>query len=175
MEGQVRQLGRFHAQICERLRRFIDLLIDEFPFNLVGRVENLPPQKLVQIMSHRLKQPFGDIDVSPLLDDFFVNQLSDLGHGVISGSIKLESLTRRRVIKRDLLERFPHVNGLPVCQQRRLESVARTYVDRPKSFPQMIAGEEVRDTSKLMQELIFEAEKRRWSDNSSFRIDLASY
>ena len=30
-------------------------------------------------------------------------------------------------------------------------------MNRPKLLPHMIAGEEVRDTSKLVQELIFEA------------------
>lgn len=39
----------------------------------------------------------------------------------------------------------------------------------------MIACEKVRDPGELMEELIFEAKKGRWSDYSCFWIDFASY
>ena len=49
-----------------------------------------------------------------------------------------------------------------------------TYVNRPESFPHMVAGEEVRDTGELVEELIFKAKEWCWSDDGCFGIDLAS-
>lgn len=39
----------------------------------------------------------------------------------------------------------------------------------------MIASEEVRHTGELMEKLILETKKGRWSDYSRFWIDFASY
>jgi hypothetical protein len=55
------------------------------------------------------------------------------------------------------------------------ENSPRTHVDRPKSLPHMVAREEVRDTGELMEELIFKAKERRYSDDGCLRIDLTSY
>jgi hypothetical protein len=175
VEGQIRQISRLHAQVFECFGRFVNLLIDEFPFNLIGRVEDLPPQKLVQVISNRFEQAFWDVDVSSLFDDFFVDELGNLSHGVIGRSIKLESLTRRGVVECNLLESLTNVNSLPIVSKSGSNIVQATYVDRPKPFSHMIACEKVCDTSKLVQKVIFEAKKGRHSDNGSLRIKFPCY
>ena len=54
MERQVGQLGRLDAQIFEGFRFEVDLLIDEFPFDFIWRIEDLPPQKFVEVVSNGL-------------------------------------------------------------------------------------------------------------------------
>jgi hypothetical protein len=113
--------------------------------------------------------------MSSLFDDFFVNELGNLSHGVIGRSIKLESLTRRGVIECNLLESLTNVNSLPIVSQSDSGIVQATYVDRPKSFPHMVACEKVCDASKLVQKVIFEAKKGRHSDNGGLRIKFPCY
>ena len=55
---QVSKVGRFYAEILESLRTWVNLLVDAFLFELVGR-HDLPPDDLVQIVQDRLEHPFG--------------------------------------------------------------------------------------------------------------------
>lgn len=112
VEGQVLQFRWFHTQIFECFRCLVDLLIDEFPFNLVGRVENLPPQELIEIMSQRFEHLFWNVDMSSLLDDFSINDCRYLSHGVFRRSVELKCLPRCGVVKSNLLESLSHINSL---------------------------------------------------------------
>lgn len=119
MESQVLQFSRLHPQVFECFRCLVDFLIDKFPFNLIGRVENLPPQELVEIMGYRFKQPFWNINMSSLLDDLFVNDRRYLSRGVFGRPIELKCLSRCGVVKSNLLESLAYINSLSLGQQVR--------------------------------------------------------
>jgi hypothetical protein len=97
MERQVANFSRLNAKVLEGLRRRVDLLVDEFPFNLVRR-ESRPPDELVQVVSSRLEKYFGNVDVAALLNDFTVDKLSNLGRRILLRTIQLEGLRSSVVV-----------------------------------------------------------------------------
>lgn len=71
MEQQAAEISWLDAKILEGLRRRVNLLVNKFPFDLVGRRDR-PPKELVQDAGNRLEDELRDIDVSAMLDDLLV-------------------------------------------------------------------------------------------------------
>ena len=112
MEGQVGQIGSLlHTQVFEGLGFWVDHLVDELALDLVGR-QGVPPQVLVDVVGEGLEEGLGDVDVAALLDDFAVDQLGNLGGGVVLGAVKLVGLTGGAVVVQHALERATDINGL---------------------------------------------------------------
>ena len=87
------------------------MLVDVFALHLVGR-HGVPPEKLVSPVGGRLQQGLGDVHVTTVFDDFTVNQLGNLGHGVVLRAVQFEGLTSGGVVVEHALETGADVNGL---------------------------------------------------------------
>lgn len=111
MEGEVGDLGWLDTKVLEGLSGRVDLLINEFPLDLVG-MQRRPPQKLVDIVRHRLQQELRHVDVAAMLDNFTVHELSNFGSRVFLRAIQLEGLRRRVVVIQHTLESGSHINHL---------------------------------------------------------------
>ena len=97
MKGQTAQLRRLDAQVLERLGAGINDLVDELALNLV-RGERVPPEDPVEDIGHGLNQHLGHVQVPPFLDDLAVDELGDLGGGVVCRAVQLIGLLRRGVV-----------------------------------------------------------------------------
>ena len=91
---------------------FIYLLIHELPFDFIGRVDDLPPEQLVEVVRDGLEQSFGDVDMASPVDNLFIDELGDFGHGIVRWPIDLESLTGSSIIECYLLKSCTDVDGL---------------------------------------------------------------
>lgn len=112
VEGQVGQIGGLlHAEVLEGLGCRVDDLVDELALHLVGG-QSVPPQGLVDVVGEGLEKSLGDVDVTALLDDFTVDQLGDLGGGVVLGTVQLEGLAGGAVIVQHALQSGTDINGL---------------------------------------------------------------
>ena len=85
------QLRWLNSQILEGLRRRINFLIDKFSFHTIG-THLCPPKAFVDEICNWFQDPFGNIDVPPMLDDFAVYELGDFGHGVVRWAVELVGL-----------------------------------------------------------------------------------
>lgn len=111
MVCQITQLGRLDAQILERLGSLLNRLVERFLFELVGRHDG-PPDDFVEVVEDRFEEGFGQVDVSSFFEDFPVDELGDLGHGVIRWTVEFEGLADRGVVVADFLESFTDIDGL---------------------------------------------------------------
>lgn len=111
MESKLAELSGLNPEILERLGRRVNLLVHEFPLNLVGRHDR-PPEVLVQVVSHRLEHGLGQVDVTTVLDDFPVHQSGNLSHRVVLGSVELIRLSHCGVVVQHVLESSANVGGL---------------------------------------------------------------
>jgi len=111
VERQVRQLCWLYPQILESLRILVDHLIYTFLLCLVCRYR-LPKEELVRVVCSELEDGLGHVDVPALLDDFSVDKLGDLGHGVVCGAVEFECLASGGVVIADFLESFAYVDRL---------------------------------------------------------------
>lgn len=115
MISEVGNVTRLNSEVLEGLCLRIDDLVEEFSLNLVSR-HGMPPESFVENASHGLQYSLGDIDVSPLLEDFLINHLRNLGHSILLGAVKLESLTSGRVIVEHLFQTCTDVDGLGILE-----------------------------------------------------------
>ena len=86
MESQTAQFCGFNAQILEGLGAWVNLLVNEFPLDLIcgsGR----PPDQLIQPVSCRLQDALGQVDVPTVFDDFSIHKHCDLRSRVVLWSI----------------------------------------------------------------------------------------
>lgn len=112
VEGQVGQVGRLvHTQILEGLGRGVDLLVMEFPLDLIGR-RGVPPQVLVKVVGEGLQNRLGEVEVAALLDNLTVHQLGDLGSRVVLGAVELVGLTNRALVVQHQLQSSANIDGL---------------------------------------------------------------
>lgn len=173
MEGQVAQLRRLYPKILERLRVWVDLLVNELPLHLVGR-HGVPPEQFVEVVCSRLQEDLGDIEVTATLDDLAINQLGNLRHGIVLRAVQLESLTSCSIVVQHLLKRGADVDDLE-SQHVKSYRQADTYVNWPETLLHVVGGEEIRHAGKLVQEIVFEAEHGSRSHNRGFGVNLASH
>ena len=111
MKGQTAQLCRLNPQIFERLRRRINLLINKLPLYLIGR-QNRPPKCSIQKTSYRFQNRLRQINVSTMLDDFLVDELGNLGCGVVLWAVELVGLRGGGVVLEHFFEGFAYVDCL---------------------------------------------------------------
>jgi hypothetical protein len=111
VKGEVAELCGLNAEIFECLGRLVNLLVNELPLHLIGG-DGMPPEELVQVVSHRLQDSLGNVDVAAALDNFTVNQFRNLRSRVVLRSIELESLAGSGVVVEHCLEGGTNVNGL---------------------------------------------------------------
>lgn len=111
MEGQSAEVDRLNVEILERLGVGVDHLVDELTLHLVGG-DGGPPEVLVQVVSQRLEDGLGHVDVTAVLDNFAVDQLGNLGGGVVLGTVQLEGLTDGAVVVQHALQSSTDINSL---------------------------------------------------------------
>lgn len=111
MESQARDVSRLDVEILERLRRGINLLIDELSLNLLLR-HDVPPDQLVQPVRDGLEDGARHVDVAAVLDDFLVDELGNLLGGVELRSVEFEGLGRGAIVVEHLLERMTDVGSV---------------------------------------------------------------
>ena len=102
---------RLDTQILECLGLGINNLIHELTLHQVGR-ESVPPEHLVQDSGDGLHESLGDIDMSPLLEDFYVHHGGNLGHSILLGAIELKGLADSRLVVEDLLKGSTNIDRL---------------------------------------------------------------
>lgn len=107
----VANLTRLNAKVLEGLCSLINNLVVELTLNLISRA-NGPPKNLVEQSSHGLQDGLGDVNVSPLLEDFPVNQLRDFSCRVVLGAVELKGLGYGVVIVEDLLQSLANIDNL---------------------------------------------------------------
>ena len=157
MESHVSKLSWLNAKVLEGLCVWIDDLVQELTLDLVTR-KNWPPKSLVKEGGSWLKDSLWHVDVSAVLVDFLVNQLSNLGCGVILWAVKLVCLGSSAVILNHLLQSGTYING----------------VHWPVTLLHVVGSEKVGNTSQLVEKTIFETEHWCWSDNGSLWVDGAN-
>lgn len=111
MEGQLSQISRLNTKVGESFGIFVDNLIQAFLFELISASDR-PPDELIQIMQSGTQDCFGQVDVSSLVDDFTVDQLSYLGHAVVGWAVELKGFTGSGVVVADLFEGNADIDGL---------------------------------------------------------------
>ena len=175
MEGEVAQLSRLNSKILEGLGRLVNLLVYEFPLNLVGRYDR-PPEVLVKVVSHGLENRLGQIQVTTVLDDFTVHKLRNLGHGVVLRAVELVGLTYSAVIVQHMLKSRTDIRGLDTPSMIKVTAVktSLTYVNRPEALLQVVGSKEVGHTGELVKEIVFESKHRRRTDDGGLWVDSAN-
>ncbi len=83
--------------------------------------------------------------MAAMLDDFFVDKLGDLSHGVVCRAVEFVGFGGGRVVFDHLVERFANVDSLEVLLALTLKlTVSRdilgSYMDGPKAFLHMVCG-----------------------------------
>jgi hypothetical protein len=176
VEGEVGQLIRLDSEILERLGCLVDFLVDKFALDLIG-AQSVPPEVLVEKVSGGLQDALGNIDMAAALDDFPVNEFSNLSGRVVLGAVKLEGLAGSGVIVQHALEGRTDVDDLTSVSYPlfggRIKDTA--YVNGPRALLKVVGGEQVGRTGKLVQESVFEAEHRSGSDDCGLRVDRACH
>lgn len=157
VESQVSKVSWLNAKVLEGLRIWIDDLIQELTLDLVTG-KDWPPESLVKEGGSWLKDGLWHVDVSAVLVDFLVNQLSDLSCGVVLWAVKLVCLGGSAVILNHLLQSSSDING----------------VNWPVTLLHVVGSKEVGDTSQLVEETILETEHWCWSDDGSLWVDGAN-
>ncbi len=86
-----------------------------------------------------------------MLDDFFVDKLGDLSHGVVCRAVEFVGFGGGGVVFDHLVERFANVDSLDVLLTLTLtltltvsRDVLGSYMDGPKAFLHMVCGQCVR-------------------------------
>lgn len=82
--------------------------------------------------------------MAAMLDDFFVDKLGDLGHGVVCGAVEFVGFGGGRVVFDHLIESFANVDSLEVLLILILSEDVGSYVDGPKAFLHVVCGHCVR-------------------------------
>lgn len=136
VEGEVAELGGFNTEVFECLGSLVNLLVNELPLHLIGG-DGVPPEELVQVVSHRLQDSLGDVDVAAVLDDFTVNQFSNFRSRVVLRPIKLESLAGSGVVVEHQLEGGANINDLHnmISVALRIVSLVVSLRERARSVP----------------------------------------
>lgn len=156
MVSPLADVGGLNVQILESLGRLVNYLVVELALNLVGR-HDVPPQSLIDDGSRRLEDGFGHVDVSALLEDLTVNQLGDFSHGVLLGTVKLESLGGSVVVPEHLLQSLTDIDD----------------VYWPELLLHVVGGEEVDNAGKLEEQVILETEHGSRSHDGGLGEDAA--
>lgn len=174
VEGQVGQIGGLlHAQVLEGLGIRVDDLVEELALHLIGG-QGVPPQELVDVVGEGLEEGLGDVNVTALLDDFTVDQLGDLGGGVVLGAVQLEGLTGGAVVVQHALQSGTDINGLDRVSSMQLVHPGRTtYVNGPVALLHVVGGEDVAHLGQLVEEVVLETEHWCRSHDCGLGVDLA--
>lgn len=109
MVGQVGRLA--HAQVLEGLGLRVDHLVVVLALHLVGG-HGVPPEELVEVVGGGLEDGLGHVDAAAVLDDFPIDELGNLGRGVVLGTVEFEGLADGGVVVQHLLHRTGDVNRL---------------------------------------------------------------
>lgn len=111
VEGEVAEISRLDAEVLEGLSGGINLLVNEFPLDLIRR-ESVPPEEPIEPVGGRLQNGLRDVDVTAVLDDLTVHELSDLSCGVVLRTVKLEGRRGGRVIVQHALQSVANIDSL---------------------------------------------------------------
>lgn len=82
-----------------------------------------------------------------MLDDFFVDKLGDLSHGVVCRAVEFVGFGGGGVVFDHLVERLANVDSLEVLLSLTLtvsRDILGSYMDGPKAFLHMVCGQCVR-------------------------------
>lgn len=174
VEGQVGQIGGLlHAEVLEGLGCRVDDLVDELALHLVGG-QSVPPQGLIDVVGEGLEKSLGDVDVTALLDDFTVDQLGDLGGGVVLGTVQLEGLAGSAVIVQHALQSGTDINGLDrVSSIQPVHLGGITHVNGPVALLHVVGGENVAHLGQLVEQVVLETEHWCGSHDCGLGVDLA--
>lgn len=174
VEGQVGQIGGLlHAEVLEGLGCRVDDLVDELALHLVGG-QSVPPQGLVDVVGEGLEKSLGDVDVTALLDDFTVDQLGDLGGGVVLGAVQLEGLAGGAVIVQHALQSGTDINGLDrVSLMQFVHPGGVTHVNGPVALLHVVGGENVAHLGQLVEQVVLETEHWCGSHDCGLGVDVA--
>lgn len=136
VEGEVAELCGLNAEIFECLGGLVNLLVNELPLHLIGG-DGMPPEELVQIVSHRLQDSLGNVDVAAVLDNFTVNQFGNFRSRVVLRAIELESLAGSGVVVEHCLEGRTNIDGLynMISVTLRIVSLVLSLRERARSVP----------------------------------------
>lgn len=173
VEGQVGQIGGLlHAQVLEGLGCRVNHLVHELALHLIGG-QGVPPQELVHVVGEGLEDGLGDVDVTALLDDFTVDQLGDLGGGVVLGTVQLEGLAGGAVIVQHTLQSGTDIDGLDRVSSMQLVHSGRiTYVNGPVALLHVVGGENVAHLGQLVEQVVLETEHWCRSHDCGLGVDL---
>lgn len=156
MESQVSKVSWLDAEVLEGLRIWIDDLIQELTLNLVTGKDR-PPKSLVKESGSWLEDSLWHVDVSAVLVDFLVDQLSDLGCGIVLWSVELVCLRGSVVVLEHFLQSVSDINGM----------------HWPVALLHVVGSEKVGNTSQLVEKTILKTEHWCWPDDSSLWEDAA--
>lgn len=125
-------------------------------------------------MRGRLGNELGDVQRGAVLDDFPVDKLSNLGHGVVGGTVKLKGLANSALVVQHQLKGVSNLRGLWRGWSVRVRFMFNpaTYVDGPRALLHVVGSEDVGEASKLVKEVVLESEHRGRADNGGLGVDV---
>ena len=111
MKSKTAELCRLDPKVFKSLCLWINLLINELSLNIIGR-QYWPPESLVEQAGGWFEDGLGNIDVTTLLDNFFVYQLGKFCCLVVLWTVQLVSLFGSAVILKHFLQCLTNIDGL---------------------------------------------------------------
>lgn len=111
MEQQAADISWLNSEILKGLGRGVNLLIDKFPFDLVGRGDR-PPEGLVEDTRNWLEDGLWNVDVSAVLDNFLVHHLGNLSSRIVLGTVEFVSLRSSAIVLEHFLKGLANIDGL---------------------------------------------------------------
>jgi hypothetical protein len=111
VECQAAGISWLDIEVLEGFRCRVNLLINKFSFDFVGRGDR-PPECLVEDAGHWLEDELRDIDMSAMLDNFPIHQLSNLCCGIILWAVEFVGLRGGIIILEHFFKALAHVDYL---------------------------------------------------------------
>lgn len=134
----------------------------------------MPPESLVEQVRSRLGDELGDVQRGAVLDDFPVDKLSNLGHGIVGRAVKLIGLADTALIVQHQLKGVSNLRGLGRVWSVRVAFMFNlaTYMNGPGALLHIVGSEDVGEAGKLVKEVVLETEHRGRADNGGLGVDV---
>lgn len=117
---QILQIRTLNPQILQCPCIFVDSLVETFLLDLVrADARDVPPNEAVEVISKRLEEAFGEVDVSALMQDLAVYEGGDFGHAVVDRAVEFKGFRDSSVIHGDFVEGFTYIDGLENQSKKR--------------------------------------------------------
>lgn len=154
LECQAAELDGLDVEVLECLGLGVNVLVDELALDLVLGVDG-PPEELVGVLCDGLQEGLGDVDVAALLHGFPLDEVVELGHGVLCGAVQLVRLGGCCVVVQHRLERHGDVDG----------------VDGVEALLQPVGGDDVGGRSQAVEQTVLEAEHGGRANDGGLWVD----